>query len=215
VELATTTVRYTRWVSDAATETRIARLTVDQVHAMLEAGILEDGAPIELIDGVLVYKDRSSYGEAPMTIGKRHALSVSLLAELGPELAARGCHMRTQSPISLPPHDEPEPDGAVVRGRTREYTDRLPSADDVSAVIEVADASLAYDRTEKLALYARAGIDQYVIVNLRRDCVEVHERPVIDERRYEHVVVLRRGEVFALRVGPGERFELDPARVLP
>lgn len=55
---------------------RIARLTVDQYHRMIDSGILREGEPIELLDGVLVYKDRSDRGEDPMTVGKRHALAV-------------------------------------------------------------------------------------------------------------------------------------------
>jgi hypothetical protein len=60
-------------------EPRIARLTIDQVHAMIETGIVHEGAPIELIDGVLVHKDRSASGEDPTSIGKGHSLVVSLL----------------------------------------------------------------------------------------------------------------------------------------
>jgi hypothetical protein len=196
-------------------ERRIARLTVDQVQGMLEAGILVEGAPIELIDGVLVYKDRSGYGEDPMTIGKKHNLGVKLLARLDPELSKLRCHMQTQGPVRVPPHDEPEPDGAVVRGDPREYTDRIPTAADVLAVIEVADSSLEYDRTTKLALYARAAIRQYVIVNLRHGCVELHERPSPDEARYEAMTVLRSGAKLVLRLDGVEQLELDVAHVLP
>src|SRR5580704_12759015 len=141
-----------------AFDQRIARLTVDQVHAMLEAGILRDGEPIELIDGVLVRKDRSDQGGDPLTIGKKHNLVVNLLVRLDRELAPLGCHMQSQGPICLPPRDEPEPDGVVLRGEPRAYSDRLPTARDATAVVEVADSSLPYDRTVKLALYARAGI---------------------------------------------------------
>lgn len=51
---------------------RIARLTVQQVRAMLAAGILDEGAPLELIGGVLLRKDRAATGDDPMTIGPRH-----------------------------------------------------------------------------------------------------------------------------------------------
>lgn len=201
--------------SRAEAEPRIARLTVDQVQAMLEAGILAEGAPIELIDGVLVYKDRSDHGEDPTTIGKKHNLAVKLLGRLDSELASRGCHMQTQGPVSLPPHDEPEPDAAIVRGQPRDYADRLPTASDVSAVIEVADSSLGYDRTVKLALYARSGIGQYVIVNLRQRCLEVHERPDPASERYERVSVLRAGDTLALRVTASELLELEASTILP
>ena len=66
---------------------------------MIKAGIVHEGAPIELIDGVLIHKDRSASGEDPMSIGKEHSLVVSLLGELDADLAQRGCHMRTQNPL--------------------------------------------------------------------------------------------------------------------
>src|SRR6185436_3619047 len=149
-------------MSPPLAEPRIARLTVDQVHAMIKAGIVHEGAPIELIDGQLVHKDRSVSGEDPMSIGKEHRLAVSLLGRLDADLAQRGYHMQTQNPLTLSPYDEPEPDGVILRGEPRTYTDRVVGAADAVSVIEVADSSLAYDRKTKLALYARAGIAQYI-----------------------------------------------------
>ena len=181
---------------------------------MIKAGIVHEGAPIELIDGVLLHKDRSASGEDPMSIGKEHRLVVSLLGELDAELARCGCHMQTQNPLSLPPYDEPEPDGAILRGRPRAYTDRVPGAGDVGSVIEVADSSLAYDRKTKLALYACAGIPQYVIVNLNGRCIEIYEQPCPDGS-YQQIAVRRAGETVALRLADGERFELLAERILP
>ena len=181
---------------------------------MIKAGIVHEGAPIELIDGVLIHKDRSTSGEDPMSIGKEHSLVVSLLGELDADLAQRGCHMRTQNPLSLPPHDEPEPDGAILRGRPRAYTDRVPGAADAGSVIEVADSSLVYDRKTKLALYARAGIPQYVIVNLGGRCIEIYEQPSPDGS-YQQIAVRRAGETVALRLADGERLELLADRILP
>jgi hypothetical protein len=195
-------------------EPRIARLTVDQVHAMVKAGIVHEGAPIELIDGVLIHKDRSASGEDPMSIAKDHSLVVSLLGELDADLAQRGYHMRIQNPLSLPPYDEPEPDGAILRGRPRTYTGCVPGAADAVSVIEVADSSLAYDRKTKLALYARAGIAQYVIVNLKGRCVEIYEQPRPDGS-YQDVAVRRAGETVAFRLTDGEHFEILADRILP
>ena len=181
---------------------------------MIKAGIVHEGASVELIDGVLVHKDRSAAGEDPMSIGKDHRLVVSLLGELDAELARRGCHMQTQNPLSLPPYDEPEPDGAILRGRPRAYTDRVPGAADVGAVIEVSDSSLAYDRKTKLALYARADIAQYLIVNLSGRCIELYEQPQPDGS-YHQIVVRRAGETIGLRLPDGERFEILADRILP
>jgi hypothetical protein len=182
---------------------------------MVEAGILREGAPLELVDGVLVHKDRSAAGDDPMTIGEKHNLVVKLLARLDAELAARGHHMQTQGPLTLTMHDEPEPDGAVLRGEPRDYANRLPSASDVTSLIEIADSSLDYDRTRKLALYASVGIEQYIIVNLRADCVEVYEQPIAGEARYARAVVLHAPDLLALRLGEGKFLKVDVSRILP
>ena len=198
----------------AAIDRRIARLNVHQVEAMLAAGILRDGDPVELVDGVLVYKDRSAEGEDPMTIGHRHNLVGKLLARLDPALVELHCHMQTQGPVRLPPHDEPEPDGAVLRGEPRDYADRVPEASDIAVVIEVADASLAYDRSRKLALYARGAIAQYVIVNLRDGVIESYEDPSVESGTYARTTLRRPGESLVLRVGDAQ-LEIDPATLLP
>ena len=44
--------------------------------------------------------------------------------------------------------------------------------------VEVANASLDYDRTVKLALYARSGIPEVWIVNLAAEEVEVYQSPL-------------------------------------
>jgi Uma2 family endonuclease len=176
---------------------------------MRETNILREGEPIELLDGLLVYKERSSRGSDPMTVGPRHALAVRLLADQDPAVRALGWYVVTQSPIALPPHHEPEPDGAIVRGAPRDYPDRVPPAADVACVIEVADSSLETDRTRKLAIYASAAIPQYVIVNLVDRQIEVHEQPIPAEGRYATRTVVRPGGLVPLRAG--ERHVAVPA----
>jgi hypothetical protein len=107
--------------------TMLMPLTVEQYHTMLEAGILVDGDPYELLKGMLVRKDRSAAGEDPMTIGTEHTWVVQKLAKLEPQLGRLGCHMRNQQPVSLPPYDEPEPDGAIVVGTEDDYKQRHPT----------------------------------------------------------------------------------------
>ena len=64
---------------------------------------------------------------------------------------------------------------AVVAGGPRDYCEYHPTG--AVLVVEIADATLAYDRTIKAAVYARAGIAEYWIVNLRDRLVEVHRQP--------------------------------------
>lgn len=85
----------------------------------------------------------------------------------------------------------------------------------MGAVIEVADSSLDYDKTVKLELYARSGIEQYVIVNLRQNEIEVCEKPLVAERRYGRFTVYRPGDIVSLRLAEKTRLELEAARILP
>ncbi|MBI4615355.1 MAG: Uma2 family endonuclease [Planctomycetes bacterium] len=193
----------------------LARLDVDQYHSMLEAGILGEGDPIELLDGLLVHKDRSARGENPMTIGKRHRAAVDLLAGLDALVKPHGCYVMKQGPVTFPPSHEPEPDGLVVRGQTRDYLERHPGPADVFCVIEVADSSLDHDRTNKLQIYAAAAIPQYVIVNLVDLQVEVFESPVPAEGKYSQVRALQAGAALPLHVGGGKRVDVPVRDLLP
>jgi hypothetical protein len=194
---------------------RIARITVDQYHRMIETGILHDGDPIELIDGLLVCKDRSALGEDQMTIGKRHRKVVTRFIDLAQLVRSHGALLFIQCPIAIGPHHEPEPDCCIVGGTADDYDDRHPEPRDVFCVIEVADSSLAYDRTTKLQTYAQAGILQYVLVNLADMQVEVYEQPVSGESRYAQSVVVKRGQEVPFLTGPGKRLAVPVENVLP
>jgi Uma2 family endonuclease len=62
----------------------------------------------------------------------------------------------------------------VVSGGPRDYTDH-PSRP--ALVVEIADSSLALDRTHKGSLYARARLAEYWIVNLVDRVLEVYRNP--------------------------------------
>lgn len=148
-----------------------------------------------------------------MTIGEKHNLLIKLLSELSQELRAHCAHMQTQGPIRLSEFSEPEPDGAVVRGAPRDYLKQLPSAADVESVIEVADSSLEEDRTTKAALYAKAGIAQYVIINVRDGEIEVHEHP--SRGRYATRRTIGMQGILELRVSATASLPVSAARLLP
>jgi len=169
-------------------------LTTDQYHQMIETGILVEGEPIELLDGVLVRKDRSAAGKDPMTVGGGHSFSVQALIDLNPKFGRFGCHIRVQQPLTIPNVDEPEPDGAIVKGTKRRYQGRHPGPAEVTCVIEVSDSSLGFDRTTKLRIYADAGIPQYVIINLVDHVVEVYSKPIAGRGRYAEATTLRPGK---------------------
>jgi Uma2 family endonuclease len=63
------------------------------------------------------------------------------------------------------------------------YKEREAYAEDVFRVIEVAESSLAYDRSTKLRLYAEAGVLEYWVVDRAAESVEIYRTPGADGYR--------------------------------
>jgi hypothetical protein len=191
-----------------------APITVQQYHAMISAGILHEGAPIELIDGLLVQKDRRDKGGSINMVGPRHATTVQKVKRaLDATIVGVAFHARSQLPVTLSGLGEPEPDGAVVGGSLDDYANHHPGPADVPLVIEVSDSSLGYDRTTKQRLYAIACIPVYWIVNLQDDVIEVYETPLPDQGRYQTCVTYRDGDEITRRLA-GREFRLDVRDIL-
>jgi Uma2 family endonuclease len=193
----------------------IVPLSVDQYHKMIANGILREGDSIELIDGMLVRKDRAAQGGDPMSHGPRHALAVKRLLRPFRKVEEYGYHLHSQLPVTLGAVQEPEPDLAVVRGREEDYGNRHPGPPDVAAVMEVSDSSLTLDRTTKQRLYATAGVAVYWIVNLVDNQIEVYENPQPEEGKYGRHTDYRKGESVTLALGPGFDVQVSVADVLP
>jgi Uma2 family endonuclease len=141
-------------------------------------------------------------------------LTVQRLMQLDRRLDGRGCHLRLQSPLTIAPWHEPEPDALIARGSAEDYQEAHPQPGDVSCVIEVADSSLHRDRTTKLKIYAAAGIGQYLIANLGDRVVEMHTEPVAAESRFARRDLVGPGEVVGLSLPDGSTLELDVASLL-
>lgn len=189
--------------------------TVDQYHQMIRAGIIPEGAPIELLDGVLVWKDRSSLGANPMSHDPRHASAITRLQRLERRLDPARYYVRIQLPVTLTQADEPEPDVAVVRGSADAFDDHHPAPADLPALIEVSDSSLRFDRTTKQRKYALAGIGQYLIVNLQARWIEFYTEPLPAEGRYAQRTDCLPHQSMTLALDGGETLEFAVADVLP
>ncbi len=145
----------------------VRRLTVDEYHQMIRAGILKEDDPFELLEGWLVPK---------MTRNPPHDLALGLTEDEITPLLPAGWFRRGQSAVTTA-DSEPEPDIGIVRGPRRRFAQHHPGPEDMALVVEVADSSLQRDRTTKGRLYARAGIPVYWIVNIPDSQVEVYTGP--------------------------------------
>ena len=160
------------------------RWTVEQFEHMLDCGIISFDDHLELIAGQIVRRDRSAAGEDPMTAGYRHVYAVQVTQDLNPLFRPRGCYLRAQFPVSLPPRNHPEPDIAIVRGTPEDYLDRYPTIEDILCLIEVSDASLRRDTTTKLQEYADTNVAMYVVLSVPDRSAAVLTDPVPGEGRY-------------------------------
>ena len=177
---------------DFAPDLPLRRITVDEYHGMIECGIFGENDRLELLQGWLVSK---------MTHSPLHDDTVEDLDELLRSLLPPGWRLRVQSAITTK-DSEPEPDLAVVRKERRGRGVRHPGSESIGLVVEVADSSLRYDRTEKALIYAAAGIAEYWIINLREAQIEVCSAPSIntDAPGYVRTEIFQAGQTISLRL---------------
>jgi Uma2 family endonuclease len=144
------------------------RLTVAEYYRMAETGILAPEARVELIEGEVI--------DMP-PIGSPHAGTVDYMADVLRSACGGQAIVRTQNPVFLDLHSEPQPDIALLRPRADFYRSSHPTPADVFLIVEVADATLAYDTQIKLPLYARHGVPEVWLVDLSNRRFMVHRTP--------------------------------------
>lgn len=146
------------------------RFTVDEYHAMIEAGILGEEDRIELLEGKIY---------AMAAVGSRHSACVDRLTLLLVRAASDRSIVRVQSSIRLG-DSEPEPDVTLLKRKDDFYASALPEPADVLLLVEVADTSAGLDRRYKMPLYAKRGIREAWLVDLEAEAVEVYRQPLPD-----------------------------------
>lgn len=151
------------------TEARTRHFSRLEYERLLDGGTLGPEERFELIGGHLIPR-------APQR--DTHGTSADLAAAALQKAFGFGYRVRVQLPLALDDDSEPEPDVSVVRGSLAQADRTLPSRPDL--VVEVAESSLTFDRREKASLYARAGVEDYWIVNLVSRVLEVLRDPAAD-----------------------------------
>lgn len=140
-------------------------LTVDDVMAMVDAGILDDDDKVELLDGVLVEVSPQG-GRHAEAIRRLNRLLVPIAIAEGLDVSPQ-CPLDVESPISLP-----EPDFAVVP-----IGSGVSHAGGALLVIEISVSSRRIDLGCKAAIYAAAGVPDYWVLDLADDQLIAHREP--------------------------------------
>jgi len=162
------------WTADtmcamASYETKTRRFSRAEYERLIDLGVFQPGEPIELIGGELMVAEPQGVAHYTAIVKTARALE----AAFGP-----GWHARTQGPIGLDDDSEPEPDVAVVPGGPEDYSRAHPSRPVLT--VEAAESSLGVDRERKGSLYARAGLEDYWVLNLVDRVLEVYREPAPD-----------------------------------
>ena len=138
---------------------------------VVEATGIFDQQRVELIEGELIDK---------MGKNRPHVDAAALL--IGWLIQVFGVRLvNTEAPIDVAPEDnptnQPVPDLIVLKREFSGFRSATPQPKDLDLVVEIADTSLDFDFTVKGALYARAGIAEYWILDVQGRRLLVHRDP--------------------------------------
>ncbi|WP_346292650.1 Uma2 family endonuclease [Sphaerothrix gracilis] len=131
--------------------------TVEHYHQAIAAGLFDD-TRIELLQGDLVVMPPE---------GEPHAYANSEVGDYLRSLLGAAAKIREAHPITLPNDSEPVPDLAVVKPQGSVYLSHHPYPEDIFWLIEFSNTTLSKDLTEKKDIYAKAGIIEYWVVDLK------------------------------------------------
>jgi len=145
------------------------RFTIEEYHSMGDLGFFDDR--VELMGGEIIQMPRK---QPPHSV-----CNTRLWKELF-QLVGDRAIVRAGEPIILSADSEPQPDVVIARDRPDEYLSSHPEPADIFLVVEIADATLSYDRNRKLSIYAEDGITDYWIFNLQDKQLEAYSEPYRD-----------------------------------
>lgn len=144
--------------------------TREEVEACIRAGLWA-GQHYELVDGELINK-------LPKYL--RHVRGVQRAFRALVEIFGWD-FVLTEPSLDVAAEDhrtsEPEPDVVVLNRSASEIPGDEPEPPDIALVVEVSDTTLHHDLTTKAALYARAGIPDYWVLDLDARRSVVHREP--------------------------------------
>ena len=161
------------------TSTSVRLFSQDEYHRMTEAGILDSDERVELLEGQIITMAAKN---------PPHSATNLCAADYLRNLLAGKVLIRIQDPIDLNPYSEPEPDIAVVQIDARRYIDRHPTPAEIFLLVEIADTTLERDRKEKATAYAKAGIADYWILNVKTQQVHVFREIVAGVYQQETIL---------------------------
>lgn len=160
---------------------------------------------LELIDGELI----SKMGKNRPHVNASMLMLFWLAETFGKQF------VNAEAPIDVSrgdnPLNEPEPDLIVLNRECASIVSANPQPRDIQLLVEIAGSSLSFDLTVKAALYARAGIVEYWVLDVTGRRLFCHRDPAVGT--YNSIVVYGEHESVAPLAGPDALFRA--AQALP
>src|SRR5437867_7416078 len=179
------------------------KLWTRQEYDRLSSSGLLGRQRLELIEGELIDKMRKKRAQV-------NSLTL-LLAWFVDVFGVR--RVNPAAPIDVAPEDnpsnEPEPDLIVLKRDLSHFTSENPQPQDLQLVVEVADSTLGFDLNTKAALYARAGIVEYWVLDIAGRRMIVHRDP--EAGRYTSVAAYGVEESVSPLAAPDSRLRVGDA----
>lgn len=187
---------------DDATTLATRRWTRAEYDRLIEIGFLPSGERLELLNGQLTVREPQS---------ERHASAIRRVVRALRAALGDAWQVDSQLPIALDDMSEPEPDVSIVPRADDDYAAAHPTRPVL--VVEVADSSYRIDHGYKSALYARASIEEYWLVDLVCERLEMHRDPGAAPEsplgaRYARVALAERSAIVAPLVAPEVRLRV-------
>lgn len=171
---------------------KLRPITVEEYYQMAEGGILKPDEKLELINGQIIQKMTPQ--------GSFHAAAISRANRILFGRFFPNALVRLQLPLTLGDASEPEPDIALVKVEPTDYDEHHPTAADTYLIIEVANSTLQSDLTDKNMLYAKAGIADYWVLDVKNRQLHVLRQPT--DEGYQQITVLDETQAIAALAFP-------------
>ena len=144
----------------------LVRFTVEQYHDMARQGFFADDERVELLEGLLVRK---------MTISPAHHLATARVQDVLRKHIPPGYFVASPASVTFAT-SEPEPDAMVVRGRAKTTPSAIQARRGHAGRRSFGQFPAPGPAFQK-AIYAKALIPVYWIVNLIDRQIEVYSQP--------------------------------------
>lgn len=170
--------------------------SLEEWHDLVNSGVLA-GKKVELLEGEIVTM-------SPEGIPHRNTnhKAVKYLRKLLDGLA----EVYESHPVTLD-NSEPEPDIAIVRLPETIYDRHHPYPEDIYWLVEISYESLLKDLEQKTITYARNGVAEYWVINLKSNQLIVHTQPQGD--RYTQITQYQKTDRITSLAFPKINIALD------